>query len=169
MVSSGSGCSGSGGASTMAQTFESYKPPEIACSGNGKALGVWTVVDSEGSIAGDKTFIGGRDRVNRWVVCGCETCGPNGTYYNASVGMYGSAARRAGQTIASMGHKLIYVGTPTGLQTEDNKKFEFLSAGGGDGVDWKYGRGDEKRYNFATGMWCDRDLTECEDLSENPG
>ena len=68
------------------------------------------------------------------------------------------------RTIASMGHKFIYVGTPTGLQTEDNKKFEFLSAGGGDGVDWKYGRGDEKRYNFATGMWCDRDLTGCEDF-----
>ena len=58
--------------------------------------------------------------------------------------------------------ELIYVGTPTGLQTEDNKKFEFLRAGGG--VDWKYGRGDEKRYNFATGMWCDRDLTGCEDF-----
>ena len=162
LISSGSGCSGAGGASTMAQTFESYKPPEIACSGNRNVK--WTVVDSEGRIAGWKTYIQRQNPVMRTISCPCETCGSNGSYYNAPTGLYGSAARRAGQTIASMGHKLIYVGTPTGLQTEDNKKFEFLRAGGGGGVDWKYGRGDEKRYNFATGMWCDRDLTGCEDF-----
>ena len=37
------------------------------------------------------------------------------------------------------------------------KRLEFLTEDGG------------KRYNFATGMWCDDDNTRCEDYRENPG
>jgi hypothetical protein len=44
LISSGSGCGGAGGASTMAQTFESYKPPAFA----NKQEGFWLVVDSNG-------------------------------------------------------------------------------------------------------------------------
>ena len=159
LISSGSGCSGAGGSVqtasvSSAQTFESYQPPEIACSENGKGRGVWTVVDSNGRLAGNWAETG----ANPVMHCTCEWCGPNGGSYNSAVWVwYGIPARSAArQEVPSTGHKLIYVGgaaeTPEGV-----KRLEFLTEDGG------------KRYNFATGMWCDDDNTRCEDYSENSG
>ena len=89
LISSGGNCSGAGGASTTGQTFESYKPPEIAS----QETGIWMVVDSEGKqVEGS----GG-------MVCDYSVCEPGGSFYNANPwGMYSSG------TVESNGHKMIY-------------------------------------------------------------
>ena len=48
------------------QTFESYKPPENACS----ADGTWTAVDSNGKQVAEQG----------WIVCSCGVCGPGGSF-----------------------------------------------------------------------------------------
>ncbi len=99
LISSGDNCSGAGGsvqtasapesiaeesvqtASATVQTFESYKPPEIACSGDGKAHGAWTAVDSDGKMVGGQG----------WSVCSCEVCGGstfNQTFLNQNNAKY---------------------------------------------------------------------------------
>jgi len=68
-------------ASATVQTFESYKPPEIACSGDGKAHGAWTAVDSDGKMVGGQG----------WSVCSCEVCGGstfNQTFLNQNNAKY---------------------------------------------------------------------------------
>ena len=89
LISSGGNCIGAGGASTTGQTFESYKPPEIAS----QETGIWIVVDSEGKqVEGS----GG-------MVCDYSVCEPGGSFYNANPwGMYSSG------TVESNGHKMIY-------------------------------------------------------------
>jgi len=89
LISSGSGCSGANGASTTVQTFESYKPPEIAS----QETGIWMVVDSEGK----------QVKGSGGMVCDYSVCGPDGSFYNANPwGMYSSG------TVESNGHKMIY-------------------------------------------------------------
>jgi type IV pilus assembly protein PilA len=84
LISSGDNCSGAGGSvqtASTGQTFESYKPPEIACSGDGKAHGAWTAVDSDGR------KVGGQG----WSVCSCEVCGGstfNQTFLNQNNAKY---------------------------------------------------------------------------------
>jgi len=152
LISSGTGC-GAGGASAPGQTFETYKPPENACGADGKAPGAWTGVDSEGRLA----WYTRNMPANPMVTCNCETCDTKGSKYLSKEFTY--RCKWCENHIAK-GHKLIYVGPRGKLGPPDYgvvvKRLEFLTEDGG------------KRYNFATGMWCDRDLTGCEDLSENP-
>jgi len=89
LISSGGTCGGAGGASTTVQTFESYKPPEIAS----QETGIWMVVDSEGK----------QVKGSGGMVCDHSVCGPDGSFYNANPwGMYSSG------TVESNGHKMIY-------------------------------------------------------------
>jgi prepilin-type N-terminal cleavage/methylation domain-containing protein len=152
LISEGTGC-GAGGASAPGQTFETYKPPENACGADGKAPGAWTGVDSEGRLA----WYTRNMPANPMVTCNCETCDTKGSKYLSKEFTY--RCKWCENHIAK-GHKLIYVGPRGKLGPPDYgvvvKRLEFLTEDGG------------KRYNFATGMWCDRDLTGCEDLSENP-
>jgi hypothetical protein len=120
------------------EAFENYKPPEIACSGNGR----WTVVDSDGRIVGGKG--------NKWMICSCGVCGTNGSFYNAIGGPWGmycsdGKCTNSSGTVASNGHKMV-----------------FGSIDGAAGP----APGGEARYNFATGMWCNDDGTGCKDYSE---
>ena len=167
LISSGSTCGGAGGsvqtASTVepvqtasvspAQTFESYRPPETACGADGKALGAWTGVDSEGRLA----WYTANMPANPMVTCSCETCDTKGSKYLSEEFSYNCTWC---EKHIAKGHKLIYVGPhgdyKLGQYFPDRLK-EFLTEDGG------------KRYNFATGMWCSDDNTRCEDLSENPG
>jgi len=101
LISSGSNCSGAGGTSTTAQTFESYEPPAFA----NKQEGFWLVVDSNGK----------QVKGNRPVKCSFYKLSyprriglsPIRTYtfcqaWNNPYGMY------SGGTIASHGHKMVW-------------------------------------------------------------
>ena len=155
LISSGSGCSGSVATVSVspAQTFATYQPPETACGADGKALGAWTGVDSEGRLA----WYTRNMPANPMVTCSCMTCDTKGSKYLSKESNYRCIWC---ENHIAKGHKLIYVGPQGKLGPPDYgvvvKTLEFLTENGG------------KRYNFATGMWCDRDLTGCEDLSENP-
>ncbi len=155
LISSGSDCSGTSGsvqtASVLpAQTFATYKPPETACGADGKAPGAWTAVDSEGRLA----WYTRNMPANPIVSCNCMTCDSKGSKYLSKEFTY--RCKWCEKHIAK-GHKLIYVGPRGKLGPPDYgvvvKRLEFLTEDGG------------KRYNFATGMWCDRDLIGCEDFS----
>ena len=159
LISSGSGCSGAGGSVqtasvSPAQTFESYRPPETACGADGKALGAWTGVDSEGRLA----WYNEEMPANPIVSCSCRTCDTKGSKYLSKESSY--RCKWCEGHIAK-GHKIIYVGPRGKLGPPDYgvvpKRLEFLTEDGG------------KRYNFATGMWCSDDNTRCENFSENPG
>ena len=158
LISSGS-CGGAGGSVqtasvSPAQTFESYRPPETACGADGKALGAWTGVDSEGRLAWYERNMPPTPMVS----CNCMTCDTKGSKYLSKESSY--RCKWCEGHIAK-GHKIIYVGPRGKLGPPDYgvvpKRLEFLTEDGG------------KRYNFATGMWCDDDNTGCEDYSENPG
>jgi type IV pilus assembly protein PilA len=157
LISSGSGCSGAGGSVqtasvSPAQTFATYQPSETACGADGKALGVWTGVDSEGRLAWYERNMPPTPMVS----CNCMTCDTKGSKYLSKESTH--RCKWCEKHIAK-GHKLIYVGPhgdyKLGQYFPDRLK-EFLTEDGG------------KRYNFATGMWCSDDNTRCEDLSENP-
>jgi type IV pilus assembly protein PilA len=154
LISTGSGCSGAGGSVqtasvSPAQTFEGYQPPEIVCSGsNYEVDNTWAVVDSDGRLAG----INNRSK-NSVLICNCKSCGPTGSKYDSTELVWHSLPARpttARQTVPRASHKLIYLGGPAEDHGEIRKLNDWLGDGG-------------KRYNFATGMWCDDDLTRCED------
>ena len=154
LISTGSGCSGAGGGTNISsgpnQTFATYQPPETACGADGKAPGAWTAVDSEGRLA----WYTRNMPANPIVSCNCMTCDSKGSKYLSKEFTY--RCKWCEKHIAK-GHKLIYVGPRGKLGPPDYgvvvKRLEFLTEDGG------------KRYNFATGMWCDRDLIGCEDFS----
>ena len=160
LISSGSGCSGAGGSvqtasveTEPAKTFATYKPPEIACNGKG----TWAVVDSDGRLVRN-TFAEERGSAPL-VICTCESCGPTGSMYDSTELKWhavGGSNLTGGQSVPTASHKLIYLGGPAENGNEVRLSKSWAKGGG-------------TRYNFATGMWCDRDLTGCEDLSENPG
>ena len=161
LISSGTSCGGAGGSvqtasveTEPAQTFATYQPPETACGADGKALGAWTGVDSEGRLA----WYTANMPANPMVTCSCETCDTKGSKYLSKEFSYNCTWC---EKHIAKGHKLIYVGPRGKLGPPDYgvvvKRLEFLTEDGG------------KRYNFATGMWCDDDNTRCEDYRENPG
>ena len=159
LISSGGTCSGAGGSVqtasvSPAQTFESYRPPETACGADGKALGTWTGVDSEGRLV----WYTRNMPANPIVSCSCMHCDTKGSKYLSKEFSYNCTWW---EKHIAKGHKLIYVGPLGKLGPPDYgvvpKRLEFLTEDGG------------KRYNFATGMWCDDDNTRCEDYRENPG
>ena len=73
LISSGSGCSGSGGGTNISsgpnQTFATYQPPEIACGEDGRAPGAWTIVDEDGNMVPFKW-----NGLPGWSVCHCAAC-----------------------------------------------------------------------------------------------
>jgi type IV pilus assembly protein PilA len=80
LISSGSGCSGTGGSVqtasvSPAQTFEDYKPTEVACSGKG----MWIAVAPDGQYY--ETTRSSQTGPNGWRVCDCAGCGPEGLAY----------------------------------------------------------------------------------------
>ena len=50
LISSGENCSGAAGVSTMAQTFETYRPQDDVCDVDGNSLGYWFVVNKNGEV-----------------------------------------------------------------------------------------------------------------------
>jgi len=145
-------CGGAGGSvqtasveTEPAQPFATYKPPEIACNFSW-TKGTWTVVDSDGRLVekqGDNY---------PWLICECGSCGPNGSRYDSTELNWRATGSNLtnGTTVPTASHKLIYLGGPAENHGEIRKLNDWLDGGG-------------KRYNFATGMWCDDDLTRCED------
>ena len=173
LISSGSGCSGARGSVqtasvSPAQTFEGYQPPEDACGSDGKKFGAWAVVDSEGRLAWSSE----NRVVSPVTICNCEHCdGPTSTYLHSEIDKQEGGSRwRQNYTAKENGNKLIYVGGVLG-QTEihhrqisgSSVKFEWMEAGRKRSEFLAEDGG--KRYNFATGTWCDDDNTNCEGLS----
>ena len=131
LISSGSGCGGAGGSVqtasvSLAQTFEGYQPPENACDADGKGLGSWTAVDSEGRLAWSSqvcpglTCSGAKTTVIPVVICNCESCDtPHSHYLHKETDWQKGGNRffdkrwRQNSTIKENGHKLIYVGGGT--------------------------------------------------------
>ena len=155
LISSGSGCSGAGGsvqtASTTAppptplESFATYKPPEMACD-FGWTKGTWMVVDSGGRL------VEKQGNNYPWLICECGSCGPTGSRYDSTELNWRSSTSNLtnGTTVPTASHKLIYLGGPAENGTEIRLLNIWLDNG-------------DRRYNFATGMWCDDDLTRCED------
>jgi len=88
LISSGGNCSGAGGSVqtasqatsvSPAQTFETYQPPEEACSGRGG----WVVVDSDGKSVQGGGLLGDRKAGAQLVDCTCASCGPGGSFSTA--------------------------------------------------------------------------------------
>ena len=133
LISSGSGCNGTGGTFTMAQTFESYKPSEeIACAGRGG----WVVVDSDGKSVQGGGLLGDRKAGPQLVDCTCSSCGPGGSFSTDD----GLATHQRPNN-----YKYVFAipGTHPCMQS--------LPDTGWEGCMKAMGRSSE--YNFATGMW----------------
>ena len=172
LISSGS-CGGAGGSVqtasvSPAQTFEGYQPPEDACGSDGKKFGAWAVVDSEGRLAWSSE----NRVVSPVTICNCEHCdGPTSTYLHSEIDKQEGGSRwRQNYTAKENGNKLIYVGGVLGQTRIHHRqisgssvKFEWMEAGRKRSEFLAEDGG--KRYNFATGTWCDDDNTNCEGLS----
>jgi len=93
LISEGGDCGGAGGSVqtasvggsvqtasvSPAQTFETYQPPEEACSGRGG----WVVVDSDGKSVQGGGLLGDRKAGAQLVDCTCASCGPGGSFSTA--------------------------------------------------------------------------------------
>ena len=127
LISSGSGCTGSGGsvqtASVTEETFANYQPPAFASDG----WNAWIIVDSDGNqVPGSK--IG---------MCNMAGCGAGGTRYSTNPTYFSETGTPlyASGNIESNGHKYV-LAQPKGM-----------GAPGGS-------LGDQMKYNFATKTWC---------------
>ena len=177
LISSGSGCSGAGGSVQPAsvspeQTFEGYQPPEDACGADGKKFGAWVVVDSEGRQA----WPSANRVVSPVTICNCEHCdSAASTYLHYEIDKQEGGSRwRQNYTAKENGNKLIYVGGVLGRSVIHHRqisgttaKFEWMEAGRKRSEFLAEDGG--KRYNFATGTWCNDDNTNCEGLSKIVG
>ena len=132
LISSGSGCSGAGGASALStdpEAFANYKPPENACDRNGS----WIVVDSNGKqVKGQGSM-----------VCSCSFCGPSGGIYEW--GSFGGTAPWGNGTLADNGYKAVF----------ENPGHPITGNVAGKGGNYQ-ASGDPKdqlTYNFSTNIW----------------
>ena len=132
LISSGSTCSGAGGASTMAQTFESYKPPEeIACSGSG----AWVAVDSDGRSVDGGGLLGDRKAGAQFNICDCAHCAPGGSFYGDN-GLYTHSRPNNYKYVFAFAEAHPYYSTVMRDCGHRRCNPDRIS-----------------RYNFATGMW----------------
>jgi hypothetical protein len=92
----------------MAQTFATYKPPEIACNGKG----TWAVVGSDGRLVRN-TFAEERGGAPL-VICTCKSCGPTGSRYDSTELKWRATGSNltGGQSVPTASHKLMYLGGP---------------------------------------------------------
>ena len=169
LISEGGDCGGTGGSAPKlpiieAQTFESYKPSEVACSGKG----MWIAVAPDGRYY--EITREGRTRPNGWQVCDCATCGPGAVAYTQEW-----IARNSEDETGE--HKYVFAA----LLNEESQGPWGTGGGQSWGQNWtdireKMGCGNEKipgsawsswgsvvedtsggncdaRYDFSTGMW----------------
>ena len=108
------------------------------------------MVDSDGRLVRN-TFAEERGGAPA-LICTCESCGPTGSRYDSTELNWRSSNSNLtnGTTVPTASHKLIYLGGPAENGTEIRNLNTWLDDG-------------DRRYNFATGMWCDDDNTRCED------
>jgi type IV pilus assembly protein PilA len=141
LISSGSTCSGAGGSvqtasieTEPAQTFATYKPPEIACGEDGRAYGAWSKVDEDGNMVPHKGT-----GLPYWIVCHCAACSTQ--YGNPVVNTNPEMRREQKRTK----QKYVFAG----LLNDDQ-----LNEYRGGVVDPAESMGLETlTYNFETGMW----------------
>ena len=142
MISGGENCGGAGGASMMAQTFETYKSSENACGADGWAKGAWVAVGADGKQSKDYgTFFRDYDH-GRWFVCACAACADTDNYPNIRV--------RKDQKELNI--KYVFGGL---LNEEQEKEWRASGKSGGGQYDpgSALGLATSGTYNFATGIW----------------
>ena len=171
LISEGGDCGGAGGSvQTVSvspeQTFEGYKPTEVACSGKG----MWIAVAPDGRYY--ETTWGGQTRPDGWRVCDCKLCGPSGEANNPK---FMRLSTDEGVEVGE--YKFVFAG----LLNEESQGPWGTGGGQSWGQNWtdireKMGCGNEKipgsawsswgsvvedtsggncdaRYDFSTGMW----------------
>jgi type IV pilus assembly protein PilA len=193
LISSGSTCSGAGGASTMAQTFETYKPTEEACSSEG----MWSLVFSDGRRPRGRLeyFVSTCERVRSFEAGGqCEDLIDRS---DPSKGWSSSGAREDGWTFGSASYqqesytqcesyiyhkycstqdmRIVYLHPNTKSFYQNNPAPDGTTAPMSEcvGCPGIWGRGGRPRlhadshkymnYNFETDLWSSQGCLKCDD------
>jgi type IV pilus assembly protein PilA len=159
LISSGSGCSGAGGSvqtasveTEPAQTFATYQPPELACTGSG----AWVAVDSDGKPHSLSTYdhkqVGVREegtpgvyRGPQVLLCDCDRCGPGGSLYADGGDDWTKGRHRTADPAITR-----FVFAVSEAHPCRKRMLEVR----GRGWDWCFkGMETKSKYDFATGMW----------------